>query len=180
MNPDENFFYFGTLNTKGFLHIFVKAKPTNQSGPRSTNFNPSPGFVGFGGWWELEEGERVQKTCIGLAGWMMIGGGSRRKNRGQLDGWGSRRLSRDPPRRHISSGLWTLYSSPNSHHPPNPTNPGGGQTFVDLHTLESTYINRKKFHCSRAWIPRTHFVYLILNPNKNRPLYQSFKIKIIY
>ena len=29
--------------------------------------------------------------------------------------------------------LWTLSSYPNSHHPPNPTNPGGGLKFVDLH-----------------------------------------------
>ena len=76
--------------------------------------------------------------------------------------------------------LWTLSSSPNSHHPPNPTNPGGGLKFVDLHLLESTYINRKKFHFCRTWIPRIHFLYLILNPNKNRPFYQNFKLKIIY
>ena len=29
--------------------------------------------------------------------------------------------------------LWTFFASPNSHHPPNPTNPAGGLKFVDLH-----------------------------------------------
>ena len=30
-----------------------------SNGWRSTNVNPHPGFVGFGGWWELGEEERV-------------------------------------------------------------------------------------------------------------------------
>ena len=43
--------------------------------------NYSSGYVGFVGWWDLGEEERAQGTCIGLAGWMMIGGGSRGKDR---------------------------------------------------------------------------------------------------
>ena len=57
---------------------------------------------------------------------MMIGGGSWAKDRGQWDGWGFE----EPSKRPASLS--------------NPTNPGGGFNFVDLLSLESTYINRKK------------------------------------
>ena len=48
-----------------------------------------------------------------------------------------------PSHRPYSCPLDSLLSS-NSDHPPNPTNPGGGLKFVDLHPLESKYINRKR------------------------------------
>ena len=61
---------------------------------------------------------------------MMIGGGSREKDRGQWNGWGLEDSIKRPAVSLIT--LWT------------PTNPAGGLKFVDLHLLESTYINRKR------------------------------------
>ena len=50
---------------------------------------------------------------------MVIGGGSRRKDRGQWEGWGL-----EEPRKKPGTA--------------------GGLKFVDLHPLESTYINKKR------------------------------------
>ena len=42
------------------------------------------------------EEERAQKTCIGLAGRIMMGGGSRGKDRGQWGGWELEEVSKRP------------------------------------------------------------------------------------
>ena len=103
---------------------------------------------------------------------MMIGGGSRGKDSGQWDG----RELEEPSKRPAGEAhvLWTLSSSPNSHRPPNPTNPCWRIKIGKPPPI------RKKFHFCQAWNPRPHFLYLFLNPNKNRSFYQNFKLKIIY
>ena len=40
--------------------------------------------------------------------------------------------------------LWTLSTFPNAHHSPNPTNPGGGLKFVNLHNLNFEWLTFKK------------------------------------
>ena len=87
------------------------------------------GFVGLGGRWELGEEERVQRTCASPAG-LLLGSSNSRPSHWPLS------FPLDPPPIIIHLAyihvLWTLSSFPNSHHPPNLTNPGGGLKFVDL------------------------------------------------
>ena len=87
----------------------------------------------------------------------------------------------NPPPTNPIHVLWTLSSSSNSDHPPNPNNPDGGLKFVNLNPLESTYNNREIVSLlSRMDSTHTYFFfYLILNPNKNRTFYLNFKLKII-
>ena len=59
--------------------------------------------------------------------------------------------------------LWTLSPSPNSHHPPNPTNPGRALRFVDLHPFWQVGLTFRKIRsllCLRSRNKKTFLIWV--------------------